>query len=428
MGELLTVFWVAMDMIPLYFFWRAFFQPRVSKKQYIIAMAASLAFFLVYFCMGFSQEWRIVIVPSSYVAISLWVNQGKLRWHILIALLTYCFGMAINNVFTYGACALLGISMEVLVWRKLLFTVVVTAGKLAAIFLAWYIGHLWKGRKSSAVRGKWLLFTLLFFIASAVMLYIVFSKFQNAESVSGEAAVFSAIVFIVNIALFYLVDSLARSTEQLKETALLNQQLDIQTEQILALEKSYQAQRQTTHDFRNQLQTISGLLSMGKTEEAEAYTQELLGQHTVRIFAVNSGHPVIDAVLNHKYQLCKAHGIDIQFQGNDLSQINLPTDMLVVLLSNLLDNAIEGCCRLTEEKQIFFRLIAEEALFLSIRNTSLPVTIQNGRILTSKPNKEAHGYGLGRIKYILDKFEGEYSFAYKDGWFVYAAEIPLNQQ
>ena len=62
--------------------------------------------------------------------------------------------MAINNVFTYGACALLGISMEVLVWRKLLFTVVVTAGKLAAIFLAWYIGHLWKGRKSSAVRGE----------------------------------------------------------------------------------------------------------------------------------------------------------------------------------------------------------------------------------------------------------------------------------
>lgn len=428
MGELLTVFWTAMDMIPLYFFWRAFFQPRVSKKQYFIAMAAMLAFFLVYFCMGFGQEWRIVVVPSSYVAISLWVNQGKLRWHILIALLTYCFGMAISNVFTYGACALLGISMEVLVWRKPLFTVVVTVGKLAAIFLAWYIGHLWKGRKSSAVRGKWLLFTLLFFIASAVMLYIVFSKFQNAENVSGEAAVFSAIVLIVNIALFYLVDSLARSTEQLKETALLNQQLDIQTEQILALEKSYQAQRQTTHDFRNQLQTISGLLSMGKTEEAEAYTQELLGQHTVRIFAVNSGHPVIDAVLNHKYQLCKAHGIDIQFQINDLSQINLPTDMLVVLLSNLLDNAIEGCCRLTEEKQIFFRLIAEETLFLSTRNTSLPVTIQNGRILTSKPDKEAHGYGLGRIKYILDKLGGEYSFAYKDGWFVYAAEIPLNQQ
>ncbi|MGN0314360.1 MAG: sensor histidine kinase [Fusicatenibacter sp.] len=428
MGELLTVLWTAMDLISLYFFWRAFFRPRVSKKQYVIAMAVLLAFFLVYFSMGFHQEWRIVIVLLSYVAVSLWVNQGKLHWHILIALLAYCFCMAMNNVFTYGACALLGIPLEVLVWRKLLFTVVVTTGRLAAIFLAWYIGHLWKGRRASALRGRWLLFTVLFFIASAVMLYIVFLKFQNAESVSAEVAVFSAIVFIVNVALFYLVDSLAKSTEQLKETALLNQQLDIQTEQILALEKSYQAQRQTTHDFRNQLQTISGLLSMGKSEEAEAYTQELLGQHTVRIFAVNSGHPVIDAVLNHKYQLCKAQDIDVQLQVNDLSKVNLSTDMLVVLLSNLLDNAIEGCCRLDGKRRIFISLIADDTLFLSIRNTSLPVTIQNGRIPTSKSDKDVHGYGLGRIQYILDKFSGEYSFTYQDGWFVYAAEIPLNQE
>lgn len=428
MGELLTVLWTAMDMIPLYFFWRAFFQPRVSKKQCVIAMVALLAFFLVYFSMGFSQEWRIVIVLLSYVAISLWVNQGKLHWHILIALLTYCLGMAMNNVFTYGACALLGISLEMLVWKKLLFSVVVTAGRLSTIFLAWYIDHLWKDRKASALRGRWLLFTMLFFTASAAMLYIVSLKFQDTEGISIEVAAFSAILLVVNVAFFYLVDSLARSTEQLKETALLNQQLDIQTEQILALEKSYQAQRQSTHDFRNQLQTISGLLSMGKPEEAEAYTRELLGQHTVRIFAVNSGHPVIDAVLNHKYQLCKAQDIDVQLQVNDLSQVNLPTDMLVVLLSNLLDNAIEGCCRLEIKRRIFLSLIAEETLFLSIRNTSLPVTIQNGRIPTSKPDKDAHGYGLGRIKYIMDKFGGEYNFAYKDGWFVYAAEIPLNHE
>lgn len=428
MGELLTVLWTSMELISLYFFWRAFFQPRVSKKQYIIAMVALLAFFLVYFSMGFSREWRIVIVLLSYVAVSLWVNQGKLHWHILIALLAYCFGMAMNNISTYGACALLGIPLEVLVWRKFLFTVVVTTGRLAAIFLAWYIGHLWGNRKTSALRGKWLLFTVLLLTVSAAMLNTIFLKFQDAEGLAGDVMVFSAVLFVIVIALFYLVDSLARSTEQQKETVLLNQQLELQTEQILALEKSYQAQRQSTHDFRNQLQTISGLLSMGKPEEAESYTQELLGQHTVRLFAVNSGHPVIDAVLNHKYQLCKAQDIDVQLQANNLSQVNLPTDMLVVLLSNLLDNAIEGCCRLEGVRQIFVSLIAEETLFLSIRNTSLPVTIQNGRIPTSKPNKDAHGYGLGRIQYILDKFGGEYNFAYKDGWFVYAAEIPLNQE
>lgn len=428
MGELLSALWTAMDLISLYFFWKAFFQPRVSKKQYVIAMVSLLVLFLIYFSMEFGQAWQILVVIFGYIAVSLLVNKGNFHWHILIALLNYCFGMAMNNIFTYGTCTLLGIPLEVLVWRKFLFTVVVTTGKLATIFLAWYIGHLWKDRKTSALRGKWLVFTVLFFTASAAMLYIVFWNFQDNADVSAGIVTFSVVLFAVNVAFFYLADSLAKSTEQLKEAALLNQQLDIQTEQILALEKSYQAQRQSTHDFRNQLQTISGLLSMGKPEEAEAYTQELLGQHTVRIFAVNSGHPVIDAVLNHKYQLCKAQNIDVQLQVNDLSQVNLPTDMLVVLLSNLLDNAIEGCCRLEIKRRIFISLIAEETLFLSIRNTSLPVTIQNGRIPTSKPNTDAHGYGLGRIQYILEKFGGEYNFAYRDGWFVYAAEIPLNQE
>lgn len=428
MGEILTVLWTTMELIPLCFFWRAFFRMRVSKRQYIIAMVALLAFFLVYFRMKPRPEWKFFIIILGYITTSLLVNKGMFHWHVLIALMNYCSGVAINNIFCYGICFLLKIPLEVLIWRKLLFTVVVTAGKLAAIFLAWYISHIWRDQKTSSLRGKWLSFTVLFFTASAVMLYIVFLKFQGTEDVSAGIVMFSAVLFAVNIAFFYLANSLAKSTEQLKETALLSQQLEIQTEQILALEKSYQAQRRTTHDFRNQLQTISGLLSMGKSEEAEDYTQELLGQHTVRIFAVNSGHPVIDAVLNHKYQLCKVYEIDIQFQVNDLSRVDLPTDMLVVLLSNLLDNAIEGCCRLEGKRCIFVSLISDETLFLSIRNTSLPVIIQNGRILTSKPDKEAHGYGLGRIKYILDKFEAEYNYAYKDGWFVYAAEIPLNQE
>lgn len=259
------------------------------------------------------------------------------------------------------------------------------------------------------------------------MLYIAFIRFQGIDGVSAEVVIFSIVLFVSNVVFFCLVDSLARSTEELKETALLNQQLEIQTEQIMALEKSYQAQRRNTHDFRNQLQTILELLSMGNFKEAEDYAQKLLGQQNERICAANSGHPVIDAVLSHKYQQSRGLGVDMQLQVNNLSQVTLPTDMLVVLLSNLLDNAIEGCCRVEGERMIFCKLIAEDTLFLSVRNTSLPVTIHNGRIPTSKENKEEHGYGLGRIQYILDKLGGEYTFSYQDGWFTYAAEIPLKK-
>lgn len=428
MGELLTGIWTAMEIVATSLFWKAFFQPRVSRRRYILAMVAMWCFYMVYFSTEHGENWQIAVTIIVISVGSLLVNQGKLYAHILIALLCYCAGVATVNIFCYGTSALLGISMDSLIWKKTLFTIVVTIGKLAYILFAWYIGHLWKGRKPSALRGKWLLFTMLFLAVSGIMLYFAFINFRDTAGISTEVAVFSVVLFIANIVFFYLADSLARSTEKLKETALLNQQLEIQTEQILALEKSYQAQRKNTHDFRNQLQTILELISMGKPQEAENYAQKLLGQQTVRIFAVNSGHPVIDAVLNHKYQRAREQGVDMQLQVNDLSKVSLPTDMLVVLLSSLLDNAIEGCCRVERERMILCKLIAEDTLFLSVRNTSLPVTVYNGRIPTSKANKEDHGYGLGRIQYILDKLEGEYTFNYKDGWFTYAAEIPLKKE
>ncbi len=139
---------------------------------------------------------------------------------------------------------------------------------------------------------------------------------------------------------------------------------------------------------------------------------------------VNSHHPIIDAVLNYKYQTAKEYGIDFQIQVNDLSQISIRTDELVVLLSNLLDNAIEACCRLEGRRVIQCSILLNETLFLSVRNTSNPVTIIGDTIPTSKTPKEEHGFGLSRIQLILNQLSAEYTFAYENGWFEFVVEFP----
>ena len=120
--------------------------------------------------------------------------------------------------------------------------------------------------------------------------------------------------------------------------------------------------------------------SLGEIDEAKKYIQTIQGQQTTRIFCVNSHHPIIDAVLNHKYQTAREHGIDVQIKVNDLSGVALETDQLVVLLSNLLDNAIEGCCRVDGERNLYCSIIADDDLLLSVRNTSQPVKIWNNTI------------------------------------------------
>ena len=71
------------------------------------------------------------------------------------------------------------------------------------------------------------------------------------------------------------------------------------------------------------------------------------------------------------------------------------------------------------------RIIAEETLLISIRNTSMPVSIINSHIPTDKEPREEHGYGLSNVRHIMELLHAEYAFRYADGWFQFGAEIPL---
>ena len=102
----------------------------------------------------------------------------------------------------------------------------------------------------------------------------------------------------------------------------------------------------------------------------------------------------------------------------------LETDAMVLLFTNLLDNAIEACLRLDTERIIRCSILAENGLYLSVKNTSPPVTIRDGSIPTSKHPPEEHGYGLMSVQRVLKERNAEYSYDYLDGWFRFAAEIP----
>ena len=59
--------------------------------------------------------------------------------------------------------------------------------------------------------------------------------------------------------------------------------------------------------------------------------------------AVHSNNPVVDAILNQKYAQACELGIQVDFAINDLAEFPLSNKETVVVLSNLLDNAIEAC-------------------------------------------------------------------------------------
>lgn len=120
---------------------------------------------------------------------------------------------------------------------------------------------------------------------------------------------------------------------------------------------------------------------------------------------------------------CQRQNIQIHFEVNDLSNLQLDSVDITTILGNLLDNAIEACVIYGENSQIQVKVLLGNTLFFAIRNTCKPVKIIGEYIPTTKPNAQLHGFGLENVKTLLRKYNGEYAMEYDEGWFTFTGEI-----
>ena len=105
----------------------------------------------------------------------------------------------------------------------------------------------------------------------------------------------------------------------------------------------------------------------------------------------------------------------IRFDINSvlLPCIKLSDVELCSVFGNLLDNSLEAC-ELCEVGQRFIDVnikSQKELLFISITNSMAGEPVyKNGRFITSKKDKQLHGYGLKSVERIVDKYEGIISY------------------
>ncbi len=424
MEYVISLIWTGLQLTGIVLFVAAFLSLKRSRKTCLLALAVTCLLMYGYSNMHINPIIIQMISIGVTACLSLYLFEGSWFIHILLSTTGYIFIAITNTVIVYGTSALLGISAEEFMWRKAFYVTVVTLGMLLDVFLAWLLCCLRGTNRLQKIQGKWLLLTMMFPAVSAMILVSVFFNYQDKEDLPGWAVFTSAVLAIANIGILYIVHTLERATMREQEVMLLTKQMDFQAESITALESSYRHQRKATHEFEHHLQTLQNLMEQKQYEMAKDYLQQLRKDRSLRVFCVHSHHPITDAILNQKYQTAQENEIQMHVQVNDLSHIALPTKMLVVLLSNLLDNAIEACQKLPRGREIHCSILADETLYLSIRNTSPAVKITDEGITTSKSEVREHGYGIPAIRYVLEQLGAEYTFHYSDGWFQFVAEIP----
>ena len=127
---------------------------------------------------------------------------------------------------------------------------------------------------------------------------------------------------------------------------------------------------------------------------------------------------ILGAVINSKIGMAEHKGFDMQCVI--LNEMDSIKDIDVgILLSNLLDNAMEACDKNSGNSEIMLKIWSDAGYYcIEISNTvEIDVLDENPNLFTSKNNKELHGVGLKSVKDIVDKYNGMINFKQKANTF-----------
>ena len=270
----------------------------------------------------------------------------------------------------------------------------------------------------------------LFFPLTAlfVSLELLHIYYKSPESAS-ELSICACILLLADVMSIFLLDHLEKQQIAIRNSAILEQDLKIERESISSWVSAYREERKRSHDFQNQLSVLRGLVEEhAASEELLQYLDSLLNIKLPATRYIDTNRPVADVVLSQKSAIAMNKDISFQMQLDDLSQFPLPDDELVVVLSNLLDNAIEAC-ELISNKDLRYILIkiqySPAVTYLHVENsTATPVTIKNNHIVSHK-KVTGHGYGLQNIRTILERHQSLYTLSYQedDMIFCFSAQI-----
>lgn len=249
---------------------------------------------------------------------------------------------------------------------------------------------------------------------------------ESIFKIQNVSEIFQIICFTAGLVLFLLLEGTLKSYQSGYEISTREFQQRVLAHQYGEIKDIYMNMRGWRHDYHNHIQVIKAQMALEKYDEVNAYLDEL-EQDLDRVDTyVKSGNLMADAILNSKLSMAQERNINISCKAELPPELAVSDIDLCVILGNLLDNAIEACEKIEENKRFLriYMAVNKKQLYISIQNSAREELDFNERhyISTKRGN---HGLGMKRVKLVVDKYEGFLNLQNEPGIFAAEVSIPL---
>lgn len=223
------------------------------------------------------------------------------------------------------------------------------------------------------------------------------------------------------IASVILFQKLVQYNEESGKRAILENQVRQMQREIVEIQDIYTDMRGLRHDMRSHLANISLLVRReagSVREELEGYIGKMEETVGKLDFTYQTGNPITDIIIHQKQQEAEKKQIRLQVDFAYPAKLLIDVYDIAIILNNVLENAIEACCKAEGEKQIGLHSYVKGSLFfIEVNNDfgeELVIEEESGLPVSSKENGRLHGIGISNIQRCAKKYMGDIDIAISD--------------
>lgn len=325
------------------------------------------------------------------------------------------------NVFTLFAFSLI-MELEVAqLPQQEYFNIIIVISKILYFCVCYIIVRFHKRKVIISLNNRWIILIPLLF-----MLFILAMNFLELilRGVINYSLLYLSIVLLIVscILLYFLLIFLERESDKRTHEMLVIQQLKYQKENIDDIREMNEEIRKIRHDMKHKLEFIVEGLKDNKVKEMLIFLESSYDEIDKTNVIAFSDNETLNYILQSKNKLAYQNNAKLKCEISYEHIDGIKDEDLIILLGNLLDNAIEHT---SGEKHISLKIASIKGLLhLQVSNSISNTNINT--MTTRKKDIENHGFGMKSIRNIVTQYNGNMIESIRDEKFI--IDIILNPQ
>lgn len=250
-------------------------------------------------------------------------------------------------------------------------------------------------------------------VVSALFL-IIFAMFLvifNAEyKIINRYIPLFTVSVLIYISILWVIFGTIKSMIAESNTELINQNVAYLQGQLKTARENELSAKTIRHDFRHHNQNLEAMLKKGEIREALDYLKQYndsLDAAKLNDFCPNI---TVNAILNSFCAKAQKNGISVSVEADTKENTAISDMDFVAVLSNLLENAVNGCieCKSDGEIKVNIRTVADKTVIVCSNPCIRDIIIENNMI-------KNRGIGIAGMLSAIRKYDGDIKYSYDNG-------------